>query len=103
MLDVQRLRNHGPFVALPDADGDLCRYADVADAWAAKVAEIRAAVVKLTDARWDAEQAVRDYRDRVGFTNLADVEAAKSKRDAAFLALDALLTVAVAPEAEVAP
>lgn len=98
---LEGIRRYSGQVFLDGEDGMYLHAYDVADAWAAKLAEIRAAVVKLTEARWDAEQAVRDYQDGVGFTNMADVEAAENKRDAAAAALGALL--AVAPEAEVAP
>lgn len=74
-------------------DGEYVRYADVADAWAAKLAEIRAAVEAERD---EAEDLLQSY-------DAPDTGLVRrplwNKQDA----LDALLAVAVAPEAEVAP
>jgi hypothetical protein len=84
MIDIQRwhVARGGLDVGdCLDEKGDWVRYADVADAWAAKVAEIRAAV----EAEREASEAAAD-------TGASSADA--RYLDQARAALDALLAVA---------
>lgn len=98
---LEGIRRYSGQVFLDGEDG-MCLHAyDVADAWAAKLAEIRAAVEAERVAALKWGWANSDFI--TGDTSQEDLMRAERAREVAAITLDALLAVAVAPEAEVAP